>query len=299
MAIKFALRSTALDAWYATGLNTHQNILGSAAIINSGATGVFGGKLIDFSGNSMNTTMAFMGGPNWASGVAGFTILMRLVPNWTGIPSVTQGLFSIGDPSNTFCEGVGVSVDQAGTISLHCRNGDTSTNYSDQLYPSPTAFPAFISGQPVDVWFRWSGLSGGQFEMWAAAAGQVPTKLTNASNGAYQAGAIRGLVCALAFRLGVNFTFDEWQSNFAINEFVIWDSFEDPTSYGARSDFISAANLEGYSYSDPGAINVAAGISYTFAGVTEVGTLGSITNEYVTPTLVVTGQSLNATLEET
>jgi hypothetical protein len=294
MSLKFQLRSTQLDAWYATGLNAHQNILGNAAVISSAIPGVFGGSLIDFTGNSNFTAMSFMAGPNWASGVAGFTILMRVVPQWSGTPGTTQDIFSIGDTSNTFCEGVGITIDSVGTLSLHSRNSDSSANYSDQLY---NGFPSFISGQPIDLWFRWDGENGTDFECWAAAPGQVPTRICYGSS--YQAGSIRGLICALAFRLGIDFTFNSYQTNWKLNEFVIWDSYEDPASYGARTGFISAPNSQGYTYSDPGAINVSAGISYQFAGVTEVGTLGSITNEYVAPTLVVTGQSLNATLEET
>jgi hypothetical protein len=298
MSLKFQLRSTSLDAWYATAFSTHQSILGAPAIVSSSTPGVFGGKLIDMTGNSAFSTLAYMAGENWATGTAGFTLLMRLVPNWGGgTPATSQDLFAIGDPSNTYCQGVQMQIDSASTMTVRCRNANTSTNYSDQLYGG---FPTFVNGQPIDLWLRWNGQSGQPFELWAAAPGQVPTLVNPGSgNNAYQNGDVRGAICALAFRLGIDFTFNSYQTNYFINEFAIWDSYESPSSYGARTDFILAPQFEGYDYSDPGAINVASGISYEFAGVTEIGTLGSITNEYVAPTLVVTGQSLNATLEET
>jgi hypothetical protein len=301
MALKFQLRSTSLDAWYAKAFSGHASLLGSPAVISSAAPGVFGGKLIDMSGNSANAALGYMAGENWATGVAGFTLLMRIVPNWSGVPGTTQNLFIIGDSSGSICQGVQMDVNSSGVIDVRARNADATACYADRLYaPSTPAFPTFISGQAIDLWLRWNGLGGQPFELWAAAPGQVPTQLTNSgANNAYENGDVRGLFCALSMRLGINFVFDGFQTNYGINEFALWDSFEDPTSYGARTGFISAPNLQGYSYSDPGATNVAAGISYQFAGVTEVGTLGSITNEYVAPTLVVTGQSLNATLEET
>jgi len=57
------------------------------------------------------------------------------------------------------------------------------------------------------------------------------------------------------------------------NEVCIWDDVETPSSYGARSNFITASNIYGYNNTDVGVANVRAGSTYINAGVTKTGTL--------------------------
>ncbi len=59
---------------------------------------------------------------------------------------------------------------------------------------------------------------------------------------------------------------------YQLNEAVFWDGVETPSTYGARTDFITASAFEGYSRTDPGVANVRNGTAYTYAGVALTGT---------------------------
>lgn len=296
MALKFQLRGTSKTAWHAAALQAGSVLNGSESqmpVVSSAIPGVFGGSLIDMR-NAL--PMAYLGADNWAVGAKAFTVLMRIVPTWTGTPARGQDLFYVG-PANLLDEpydGLRWKLENYGVTTVRIQDVNGTAIYNDQLY---NTFPSFSANAPLDLWLAWDGTSN-PIELWQGLNGQVPSLLcANAPYTTALANRVRNVATSLVVgREDVN---DSGATDYYLNELVIWDQYVNPVSFGARTGFISASQLEGYSYSDPGSVNVAAGVSYLFAGVTEVGTLGSITNEYVAPTLVVTGQSLNATLEET
>ena len=296
MALKFQLRGTSKTAWHANALQAGSVLNGSESqmpVVSSGISGVFGGSLIDMR-NAL--PLAYIGADIWAVGTKAFTVLLRIVPTWSGTPTNNQGIFYVG-PANLIDEpydGLRWQLANYAVTLVRINDVNGTAIYNDQLY---NTFPSFVANAPIDLWLAWDGTSN-PIELWQGLNGQVPTRLcANSPYATAVANRVRNVATSLIVgRPDVN---DSSASDYYLNELVIWDQYMNPTSFGARTNFISAPQLEGYDYSDPGAINVAAGVSYQFGGVTEVGTLTSITNEYVAPTLVVTGQSLNATLEET
>lgn len=296
MALKFQLRGTSKTAWHAAALQAGSVLNGAESqtpVVSSAIPGVFGGSLIDMR-NAL--PLAYIGADNWAVGTRAFTVLLRIVPTWSGTPANSQGMFYVG-PANLINEpydGLRWQLANYGVTLVRINDVNGTTIYNDQLY---NTFPTFTANVPTDLWLAWDGTSN-PIELWQGLNGQVPIKLC--SNSPYTtAAATRVRNVATSLIVGRSDVNDSSTTDYYLNELVIWDQYMNPTSFGARSSFISASQLEGYDYSDPGAGNVAAGVSYQYAGLTELGTLGSITNEYVAPTLIVTGQSLNATLKET
>ena len=271
MAIKFQIRGTQLNAWYATGKKGYGVSTGNVTVDASAISGVFGGSLLNFA-TSGPKALRYLGGENWATGVAGFTILMRIVPTFSGTPAATQALFAVGDNASRSYGGITILITSGGVINVQGRNADGTTWYADQLYGSPS-FPTFVSGEPIDLWFRWNGQSGNPVECYQAAPSTSPTLC--GSGNAYIAGATRNAFAAGSIAVGLQFMpeITTNQTNFNLNELVIWDSYETPSSYGARSNFITASEFEGYSSTDPGIANVKNAIGYTSNGVSLTGTL--------------------------
>jgi hypothetical protein len=263
MSVKFQLRGTQLDAWYASAWGAHYTATatGSISLVSSGASGVFGGSYID--GTNSAKALNFMGADNWSTTNA-LTLMFRIIPTWTGNPSAQQELFLAGDVNNNAFEGLQVVLNTDGTIYLLARNSAFNA-YIGDTFGSLT----YVSGQPTDIWVVWDGSkTTGAFKLYQAQNGNVPT-LVGTHDSAYVVPAR-----SVAAATGMAFCRNNGTSmNAYINEAVIWDSVEDPTSYGARAAFITttASTFQGYANTDPGIANVLSGTNYIFGGNAKTG----------------------------
>lgn len=264
-ALKFQVRGTQLDAyvtqakkdWYRASANGQV-----PALVSDAGASIFGGSKIDvrdligpnaicypFIGNIGNT------GP--------MTLLVRVVPTFTGNPSrVNTYVYASGSDGQS--QGFYIRHNTNGTLNLSIRD----RNQSDRINVDSSAYSSAVAGTAMDIWITWDGTANANGVKFYAAqhgntASLVSQHTASVAFGARDTYAIN-FIC---FGLGVFGTGD-----FYLNEAAIWDEVVDPTSFGARSTFITASAFEGLSYSDPGASSVKTGTSYTYAGVSNTGT---------------------------
>lgn len=273
MALKFQIRGTAKDAYFASALKGSAVMGGSATDIpvsSSAISGVFGSSFIDMRAAK---PLAYMAADNWAVNSKAFSMLIRMIPTWSGSPTGDQGLFFCGpgNPGDISYDGLRVILRNYGAIEFSIYDVDGTIIYNDQFNGSPH-FPVFVANQPIDIWMCWDGTLANPVELWTAAAGSAPTKMT--SGGTYAAIKNNRLrTVATSMVIGRQSVTDSLASDYYLNEFCLWDSYVLPTSFGARSDFIPASPIQGYDNSDPGISNVALGTTYEIAGVALTGTL--------------------------
>ncbi len=276
-AVKFQLRGTSKDAYYASAWKTHYVVRGADStfpITSSGTAGVFGGSYLDMTSGPKVQYVGLDNGPT--SGTA-ISILMRVVPNFTGTPAATIGLFELtqaGPGGGTASGGMSIGINTAGKMVLYAEKQHSSSAYSSGTFGTAINF---VSGTPIDLWFVWDGTTtAGHMERWEASHGNTATKVDTltASNAAdtYDRFATQNILLHSPLNAAQN-------NKLHIVEVVIFDTAEVPSSYGARSDYVTttASAFEGYTYTDPGIANVLAPgsggpSSYTYNGLSKVGT---------------------------
>jgi hypothetical protein len=270
MALKFQARGTQLNAYYATAFNDYAAAGngggGDPTIVASAGSGIFGGNLISIiNTGSGKRAISWVGLDNFSLNGA-FTILMRVVPNFTGSPAENLCLFVTGSSDGGFVSGLQIRGLTNGKINAIIKNNATTTLVNDDSASTVT----YTSGTPIDVWITWTGASGaGTVKVYYASNGNSPSEIGSfTSSGAQSTRPIANIGSMI---VGIN-GFGSG-SDFSINELVVWDDVQVPSSYGARTNFITASSFEGYNYSDPGITNVALGTSYIFAGSTLTGSL--------------------------
>jgi hypothetical protein len=277
MSVKFQLRSTSLDAYYASGFKAHASFPNNAGLnpllVSDASAGIFGGSKLNLGDGVGQRGLMFSGLDNFSLNSA-FTILMRVIPTWTGAPATRVPLCSIG--SNSGAAGVGssgiqVACTPTGSIFLIAVDKLGFQNVFTEVAHGGNI--PFVSGTPIDIWLSWDGsINNGSIKCYTANNGNAPTLFgtgdpNSASNG------VDKLQCGnMAFGVATSLggtTYPFW------NEVAIWDTVVDPTSFGTRVGFITttASAFEAYFSTDPGAASVLQGVTYTSAGVAKIGLL--------------------------
>ncbi len=267
MTVKFQLRGTSLDAWYAAGFKAHASMAATPAVLASSDTGVFGSSVLNFVAHN---PLFFSAGENWANGSAAWSMLFRLVPRFTGAPGTIQELIQIspgGGSGVVSSGGVSISISSTGIMTLLIRNQDMTIVYNTTLGTALT----FASANAQDIWIVCKGTTASDsLQIWTAAAGVQATLLAQAPlTGASDLKSGR-----MAASMSLASTLYGGASNYHLNEFVIWDTAEVPSSYGVRTGFVTttATSIEGGAQSNPGIANVRLGTAYIASGVSLVGT---------------------------
>jgi hypothetical protein len=228
---------------------------------------VFGGNYIDLvNSGSGRRSLAYVGLDNFSRNGA-FTVLIRIIPNFTGAPASTLSLFNVGPVDGNNCQGIRAKITTGQKLNVVMGDGASSTAMNED---STSNIP-LTSGTPTDIWFTYTGTSGASsFNMFAAQDGNSPTSI-GSKNGGVTIGSGNRLITNVA---SIMFGTDAFASyaNHGIIECCIWDTVETPSSHGVRTDFITASAFEGYNYTDPGIANVRSGTGYTHAGVAKTGT---------------------------
>lgn len=290
-AVKFQVRGTQLNAFYASAWNYYGTMSSSgrsvAFVEANAASGVFGSSHINLQASSTAAGargISYVGLDNFTSG-ANFTLLLRMIPTWTGSPASTHAVMAMFNAAGDSSDGIYMRADTAGKITLVFR--DAGGNFSS----CQSAAVGWVSGTPVDIWVTSNGTAGsGNTKIWIAQNGASPTS-TNCSMGAQSSHQLSN-VSSITFARGP-FEFGVWN----LNEFVIWDTVEDPTTYGTagvRSAFITppdtSGSFQGYAQSDPGVANVRSGTTYTSSGASKTGTAA-----IPAASVVLSGNAVDAT----
>lgn len=267
MSLRFQVRSTQLNAYYAVMNNISSTMvegLGTSPpyVLADGASSTFGGVVIKRATAGETLIGLYWNGyTNYLASPA-LTVLMRIVPRYSGVQANTQPLLSTSDSYMSERSGFYSDLDTNGCLALSFisqLNGGISS-------PRGRSSILMQSGIPVDIGFSWTGTNvANNFKI--SVDGSVTDTLSIGANSPIDCGMVRGINFGFAGSLGNKF------SNFDINELVIWDDVEDMTQWAGRTGFISAPNFDGATNSDPGPNNILYGTPYTISGVKETGVL--------------------------
>lgn len=269
--ITWAYRSNATEAYHADGFKVMKRVKSSSAIplTSTAISGVFGGQYLDATGAPQ---IQAPGLHNTPIGTTAVTFLFRLVPVNSGAPAARKALFSTGSAAGRtdgWYNSFAFNITTAGR--LQWGGGTFASGCNFACEGEFTTALTFVANQPTDIWFRWTGNAADDAELWQAQNGATATLVATydvpASRSAPTFGEVLDIQLNGNAPSGTNYN-----DAFHINEVVIWDSYEDPSSFGARADWIPTTSFEGYSYTDPGAANVLSTASYTFAGSSITGT---------------------------
>lgn len=259
--ITFHVKGSALDAFRATGFSTH----GSAGptvvpspITPTGITGAFG-NVIDLSGTAKR--LSYNSRLNFPTGA--FTILLRFAPKYTAGANVS--LFSVGPASGTRASGIDIRNAAADDkICILMQDALVAL----QVNACVTAAIGTVTDQMMDLWITYDNST--NLKVFAAQNGNSPTQVGSTITASAPTGGARDTITSSSMLIGDGAIFNG--GNMTVDEIVIWDSVQTPSSFGARSDYITDTAFDGLSYTDPGVANVNVGTTYTFAGSTLTGT---------------------------
>lgn len=263
----FHLRGDSLNAYVSQSGKTPAQFLsdsGTSAVATqaSADTGAFGGSVIAKSSTTKVRSLAFPGFNNVS--MAGFSVLMRLVPRFTGAPAFATGLaYFEGLGPGAATQGLALGVTTGGNLNVVLKD-KYGTNYFNGSTVS--GYTSYVSGTAVDLLAVWDGTTSNlTFYVNGTSIGTITP---SAGSPAVD----KKLIGILNVGMSTNGVL----GNYDINEFAIWSqalSGADITALSARSAFIASTAFDGQNYTDPGIDNVRNGVAYTIAGVVMSGDL--------------------------
>lgn len=273
MAITFAYRSDSLVPRFVSAVTQSIPFRNGSetlpSLVAAGSdVGVIGPTVLDVSRIASNRSLRFVGVGNWPDMTGGLSVLTRLVPRYTGSPSIAaQGGIWIASSFANLPWGFLIH-NTNGTF--NCRilnpNNQNIVNYTT------TATWSATSGTVADIGITWDGTTGSnQFSFWVN--GSVLESTTASQASTYSLASSGNLFSEIlpcnAWALGYDGLHD-------LNEMVIWDNEQDFSSYNgsSRTAFVDVVADDAFPvYTDPGIANVALGTDYTFNDTELTGTL--------------------------
>jgi lipopolysaccharide export system protein LptA len=291
MAIVAALRADSLNLRRAGG-SQHGQAIGAAVTADASS---LGDTRIDMTGGT-GKNIIYESRGNLFDGRAG-SALIRIKANVTGAPGASYALFNLGPPTTALMS-MGFQHHTTNQLRVHAINELGSVLASEASFGTLS----LTSGTRYDLGISWTGDTTSN----GTKAYLDAVSLGNVTLGGNFSASLMSYFWKM-FCLGISNRVST--SNLSIEEFVLWDEIIDFTGNvtlesgsgllngDARTSYVSAAALDGSSYSDPGVANVSNGVSYTYAGSTLTGTLQTVTNTISNTTLTPVGP-LAAILEE-
>lgn len=231
MSVIFQVRGTALDAYYARFSKSAGLLYGGTTvaptIVTGAATGVFGDAYIAKRNNVGNVRgLVYPGfGNTWDT--QAFALLWRIIPRWTGTPSVIMNLCSIASYSGSGLGKIEVSILTSGAIRVRTSNRNQST----LTLNDSSATTSFTSGTPVDIMFSWDGTTTSGAMKLSIDGVEFATMTCASAQSAFESMLRTGIIIGA----GV----DTNHSDYDLNEFVIFDTNENHV-YATRTDFWAA-----------------------------------------------------------
>lgn len=294
---RFHVIGTQLNAWRdqsGGSAVTLKNSSGTSNVIvsSSSDTGAFGSSMLAMASTTNIRAVQYPGKSNW-SDVAAFSVLMRIIPRWTGAPSANeQGFFDAVYPTNSGAVGIYAGMDTNGKPYMGIYD-QYATAYMNPNTDWGTAFTGFVSGTAIDLLFVWDGTTNAakMYTNGTLAASLTPAAGSPTVN--------NQLISAITF--GMCHTGGSL-SDYDLNEAAIWDyalSSADITNLTARSTFLATTSFDGTAYSDPGIANVRSGTVYTVAGSSLTGTCAVPTTSQVLNGVSVGSATGNVVLPST
>lgn len=272
MAVKFQVRGTSITANYAAawaaGVNFASNGL-TATVVANAAAGVFGGSVIDMhNAGSGSRFLAYTGADNMPVGSAAFSILMRIVPLFSGNPTSGQNLVQCGTIQGSYAGGIVLGISTGGLLQILMEDEKAGLAVNT-TFATPLTF---VNGTPLDILVTWDGTTtAGAVKAFTAQNGAVMTSLGTTTS------ALVGSVRTRQGNPSIILGYDSLSTTvtYTLNEFVIFDTVVLPSTFDSRTNFVTVPQngFEGYVSVDPGIANVRAGTGYEINGASLTGTL--------------------------
>lgn len=238
MAHLWQVRSTQLNAYKTQSLKDWaQNSANSQipALVADASAGHFGGFKIDVRAVIGKNAITYCGIDN-VSGQQ-HTFHIRFSPTWTGFPSRAQTFFIIGPSDGSYNQGFLIRFTTAGKVEVTCL--DKSNNARVNFTTTNTL--SCTSGTPVDVYVSIDNtITTNACKVYWNQHGAAAT-LQHTNNASTTI--TRDARACWGICIGVG---EQGLSDFYLVEANIWNSIEDPTLLGIRTDFITATAYEGF-----------------------------------------------------
>lgn len=265
MGLRFVVRGTQLNAWYATFGATAGKFsnLGPGAddpvVTSSAGTGVFGGSVINMTPASVVKGLTYPGGLNVCAAGAGgaFSVLVRLLPRNTSTTS-QFGIIESGNARGGYGNGFRcyLSSGRPG-IQLDDGAGNLSTVTSAKTIST-------IANTALDVMFSWDGTTNANAVIISVNGVAFDTLTAPTANTFRDWTNVNSIITGSISSVGAQ--------DMDLNELVVWDSVQS-TVYATRTGFWPVSAFDGSVSTDPGVANVRSGTAYETAGVNYTGTL--------------------------
>lgn len=268
MAVTFQARGTQLNAWFSsngkywrTRCDEGQAPPSVDALADAS---VFGGHAINIYGVGGRTReILWPGYGNWTA-TNEFAVLVRLIPQFDGVPPDNQTIFAAGDHLNSATGGVYIRWNNDGTISVVAATNSGRTMLSWNTLAVMTA----VNGVAMDIMLRWDGTVANKAQL-SVNGVLFEEKTASDDLSAYQTDRSRAPVVMLSCGFGPA---SSGTSKFYINELVCFDNAQ-AVVYSPRTGFwtTTAAEFDATAAIDPGISHVESGRNYMIAGVALVG----------------------------
>jgi hypothetical protein len=267
--MKWQYRSdSTTQARYATGWRDMTRIRSASALtLTTGPTGTFGGTYLD---QTSAPEVVWPGHDNGPVGSTAMSVLFRLIPIASGNPAANKGIFQMSGAraANGNFGGLSWMITSAGKLAVTGGSISSGLNYFNAA-AFGTAL-TLTANVPTDIWFVWTGTTtANAVECWQAQNGATPTKIATMTASAAASAWLRGSISDL---MNINLAEAVTNNAFHINEIAIFDTAENPASYGSRTDFLTASAFEGYNTVAFAAGDVRSGVSAAQKGATVTGT---------------------------
>jgi hypothetical protein len=270
--IVFDVRGT-FTARYSNGGATGLGF-GNTAPTSAADGGALSGNSIQFAANNNLKAATWIGELNTPNGRA-MSVLVRWKANYTGSPVAGRQIFALGGGGGIIRYELGHNT--SGNLIVNVRNETSglAINSVSAGAWSPT------SGTWYDIVMTWDGTttaSSCTVYVDAVSIGTITPALALSSSWTNR----YFNFIQVGWGVGINGIVNGER----VDEIVIWDGVIDPTSVtldsgtgslngASRVSLVAVSALDGTSYTDPGIANVKSGVSYTYAGTSQTGTLAS------------------------
>ena len=230
------------------------------ALVADGAS--LGTNVIDISNSTRVRSLLYTAFANWP-GTNKLSILIRVIPRFTGGPTARQAFMSVGVPASSILENGVLFYSQITTgqlVFFGYDNDGTQIVLSSNI---TSGSPTYVSGTAQDIFMTWDGdLTTNALQFYAAGV-----NIGQMDSGALASRDNNETAC-------MNFGFADGVvalSDYDIDEIAIWNTIESVPD-NARTSYLTSTAFDKTISTDPGISNVVVGTGYTILGVAKVGT---------------------------
>jgi hypothetical protein len=245
----FQVRGTQLKPYYSRGnsdfITLKESPPTSVDAVVQAQAGAFGGSVINCS--TTRTSLQYAGKLNWCD-TGAFALLVRLVPTFTGLPSLQTHLIQVGDDNTQYHCNATVQISTLGKIVLNIQTASGLSVFSG----SGAHVYSFTSGVATDLMIEWDGsATAGSIKLYQDGALAESLSPSSAAGSSWTPRNIPNITLSNSAKAACPWYY---------NEVCIFN--QAIGAYAARTDFVTSLNVWGDDWTDPGVANVYLGLQY-------------------------------------